>query len=58
MPYVVVRMMKGATLEQKRLLVKEVTEVVAKNLQISPQSVAMELQEFASENMAESLVPD
>ena len=56
MPYVVIRMSEGATLDQKRELVKEVTEVVAKNLQIPPQSVAMELEEFEPENMAQSTV--
>ena len=58
MPYVVVRMSKGATLEQKRTLVKEVTEVVAKNLQVPAQSVAMELEEFEPENMAQNTVPN
>ncbi len=52
MPYIVVRMLKGRTLEQKRTLVKDITEVVAKDLQISPQSVAIELEELAPENMA------
>lgn len=58
MPYVVVRMLKGATLEQKRRLVKEVTKAVAKSLQIPQQDVAMELVEFAPENMGQSAVPD
>jgi 4-oxalocrotonate tautomerase len=52
MPYVVVRMLKGVTLEQKRALVKDITEVVAKNLQIPPQKVAIELEELAPENIA------
>ena len=52
MPYIVVRMLKGRTLDQKRTLVKDITEVVAKDLQISPQSVAIELEELAPENMA------
>jgi phenylpyruvate tautomerase PptA (4-oxalocrotonate tautomerase family) len=47
-------MSKGRTLEQKRLLVKDVTEVVAKDLRVPPQSVAIELEEFAPENMAQS----
>jgi 4-oxalocrotonate tautomerase len=51
MPYVAVRMVKGITLEQKRALVRDVTEVVAKNLGCPPQSVAIELEEFPPENM-------
>jgi 4-oxalocrotonate tautomerase len=58
MPYVVIRMLKGETIEKKRVLVKEVTEAVAKALEIPPQSVAMELEEFTPENMGQGAAPD
>ena len=57
MPYVAVRTTEGITLEQKRALAKEVTEVVAKNLECPPQAVVIELCEFAPENIFESGLP-
>ena len=52
MPYIVARIGQGLTLEQKREFVKDVTEVVAKKLDIPIENVAMELEEFPPENMA------
>ena len=57
MPYIAVRMLEGRTLEQKRALVRDVTEVVAKSLKISPGEVVMELEEFAPGNIAHGEVP-
>ena len=57
MPYIAVRMLEGRTLEQKRALVRDVTEVVAKNLKISPDEVVMELQEFAPGNIVQGEMP-
>ncbi|RPJ56331.1 MAG: hypothetical protein EHM12_10510 [Dehalococcoidia bacterium] len=54
MPYIVVRLLQGMTIEQKRILVKDVTQVVAKDLNVPIQSVAMELEEYPPENISES----
>lgn len=51
MPYLEIRVLKGSTLKQKRALMKNVTEVVAKSLGCPPESVAISLQEFPPENM-------
>jgi 4-oxalocrotonate tautomerase family enzyme len=53
MPYIEIRMIKGSSLKQKRALVKDVTEVVAKNLKCSPQAIAIELQEFPPGNITQ-----
>jgi 4-oxalocrotonate tautomerase len=45
MPEVVVYAMSGRTLEQKRGLVKDITEAVVKNLGAAPEAVIVSLME-------------
>jgi 4-oxalocrotonate tautomerase family enzyme len=57
MPYIAVRVLRGITLEQKRALARDITEVVAKDLGCSPQAVVIELEEFAPGSISGSGQP-
>ncbi len=51
MPYIEIRVAKHVSLKQKRALAKNVTEAVVKSLGCEPDTVGIELQEVAPENM-------
>jgi 4-oxalocrotonate tautomerase len=50
MPTVVVEADEGRTVEQKRGLVKEITEAVCKNFDVPPQAVTILIHELKKEN--------
>jgi 4-oxalocrotonate tautomerase len=50
MPTVIVEADEGRTVEQKRGLVKEITEAVCKNFNVPPQSVSIYIHEGKKEN--------
>jgi 4-oxalocrotonate tautomerase len=52
MPEVVVYILEGRTLEQKRGLVKDITEAVVKNAGAKPESVTVSLVETAKNSKA------
>ena len=52
MPEVYVHAVEGRTLEQKRALVKEITDAVVKNFAVPPEAVLVEILENARENKA------
>ncbi len=52
MPRVTVETDEGKTIEQKRGLVKEITEAVMKNLKVPAQSVTVVIRENKKENRA------
>ena len=57
MPQVTVKFIQGKTIDQKRLLVKDVTEAVAKNLEVPPDAITIELFESSRENLARGACP-
>jgi 4-oxalocrotonate tautomerase family enzyme len=52
-PQLVLRMFKGATLEQKRALAKGITDAVVKTLKCPVDNVTIELEEYPKENAFE-----
>ena len=54
MPLVTVKAIEGRTIEQKRGLVKDITEAVVKNFRVEPDSVTVDLVEYSKENLAKA----
>ena len=54
MPIVTIKALEGRTVEQKRGLVKDVTEAVAKNYNAAPESVTIIIQDLSKENLAKA----
>jgi 4-oxalocrotonate tautomerase len=52
MPLVTIKLIAGRSKEQKRGLVKDVTEAIAKNANCPPNAVHIDLIEYPAENMA------
>ena len=50
MPIVIVEADEGRTVEQKRALVKDLTEAVCKNFHVEPQTVTILIHEQKKEN--------
>ena len=50
MPYITVKAIEGRTIEQKRGLVKDVTEAVCKNFNVPPETVSIQIVEGKKEN--------
>jgi len=54
MPLITVKAIEGRTIEQKRGLVKDITEAVVKNFKVKPESVSIDILEYSRENFAEA----
>lgn len=52
MPVVTVEMLKGRTVEQKRNLAKEITNVLVNVLRIKPEVISVIIREMDKENWA------
>lgn len=52
MPLVTVKATEGRTIEQKRALVRDITEAVAKNFKVERESVIVDIIEFSRDNLA------
>ncbi len=52
MPIVNIAILKGRTLEQKKELVKSVTEAVAKSVDVAPEKIWIRIDEMDKENFA------
>jgi len=52
MPEVYVHAVEGRSLEQKRALVKDITEAVVKNFKVGADAVMVEIVESSKENKA------
>ena len=52
MPLVTVKAVEGRTIEQKRGLVKDITEALVKNFGANRESVAIDIIEYSKENLA------
>ena len=52
MPLVIIEADQGRTIEQKRALVKDVTEAVCKNFNVPPEAVSIHIHEEKKENRA------
>ena len=54
MPLVTVKAVEGRTVEQKRALVKDITEAVIKNFKTEPGSVIVDIIEYRKDNLAKA----
>ena len=54
MPQVTVKAVEGRNVEQKRGLVKDITEAVVKNFKVEPESVTIEIIELSRDNIAKA----
>jgi len=54
MPLVIIEADEGRTVEQKRGLVKDITEAVCKNFGVPPESVSIRIHEGKKENRAKA----
>lgn len=52
MPLITVKAIAGRTVEQKRGLVKDITEAVVKNFNVPTEAVMIDILEYSKENMA------
>jgi 4-oxalocrotonate tautomerase len=52
MPEVYVHAVEGRTLDQKRALVKDITEAVVKHLRVKPEAVMVQIMESPKESKA------
>jgi 4-oxalocrotonate tautomerase len=51
MPVVILKIQEGKTIEQKRALVRDLTEAVEKNLKTGTEAITVEIFEFKKENL-------
>ncbi len=54
MPRITVEADEGRTIEQKRGLVRDITEAVMKNFNVSPEAVSIVIRETRKENRAKA----
>jgi len=54
MPLVTVKALEGRTIEQKRALVKDITEAVVKNFKTDPSTVTIDIVEYSKDNFAKA----
>ena len=52
MPLITVKAIGEKTIEQKRRLVKDITEAIVKNFEVPAEVVTIDIIEYSSENMA------
>ncbi len=52
MPFISFKILSGRTIEQKKKLVKEVTEVVCRNLNVTPDKVYIDINEYTLDGFA------
>lgn len=54
MPLVTVKAVEGRTVEQKRALVKDITEAVVRDFKTEPDTVIVDIVEYSKENLAKA----
>jgi 4-oxalocrotonate tautomerase len=53
MPLITIKIFEGRTLEQKRNMVKDITDAVVKNIDCQPQAVHIDIVEMKRENLSQ-----
>lgn len=54
MPRVSIEAIEGRSVEQKRGLVRDITEAVIKNFNVGPEAVSVVIHEISKENLAKA----
>lgn len=57
MPFVTVEMFEGRTTEQKRALMKNVTEAIVNAIQCPPEAITIKIVDMKRENVGRAGVP-
>ena len=57
MPEIYVHAVKGRSLDQKRALIKDITDAVVKNFDVTAEAVLVEIIESSRDNKAKGGVP-
>jgi 4-oxalocrotonate tautomerase len=52
MPLVTIKIIEGRDVEQKRGMVRDVTDAICKNIGCPPDAVSIDIIEFTNENLA------
>jgi 4-oxalocrotonate tautomerase len=52
MPFVGIRIARGRTLEQKRRLARSVTDAIAASIDVPPEKIWVQIDEFERENFS------
>ena len=52
MPLLTVKVLEGKTIEQKRALVKDITEAVVKDFEVPASAVTIDIVDLSKENLA------
>ncbi len=53
MPLVTIKILEGRTIEQKRNMVKDITEALVKNIGCAPATVHIDILDLKKENIAD-----
>ena len=54
MPFITIKAVEGRTVEQKRALVKDITDAVVKHFNAPPDAVSIDIVEYSRENLAKA----
>ena len=54
MPLVTIKAKEGRTIEQKRALLKDITEAVVKNFKVESDAVIIDIVDYSGENLAKA----
>ena len=54
MPLVTVKAKEGRSIDQKRALVRDITEAVVKNFKVQPEAVIIDIVDYSGENLAKA----
>ena len=54
MPSITIKAIEGRTIEQKRGLVRDITDAVVKNFDVKPESVSIDIIEYRKQNLAKA----
>lgn len=52
MPTITIKAIEGRTVEQKRALVKDITDAVVKNFKVEPGAVSIDIVDYSKHNLA------
>ena len=54
MPLVTIKAVEGRTIEQKRSLVKDVTDALVRNFKVEPEAVIIDIVDYSQDNLAKA----
>jgi 4-oxalocrotonate tautomerase len=55
MPFITIKAIAGRTIEQKRALVRDITNAIVKDFKVKPEHVHIDIIEFNAENRGDGI---